>query len=398
MSVARLLGVAIAIALGGCTAILGLDQVSSIDRDNDSVPDALDNCPDDTNPDQSDFDHNGKGDVCDLCTDGGTDDADMDGIPDGCDGCIGRGEDLDGDHIDDGCDSCIGNGMDADHDNIDDACDDCVANGMDADHDSVDDGCDACVSQPSQVGVDDDGDGIENDCDPCPAGPQHDEDGDDVFDACDTCKAIRDPVQKDDDDDGVGNRCDPETGIVHYERMDPFVVLDPAWFEEGSPWTVLGDSVRLSSVGSSFRWLSPLRPEVSLATRMKFVPSPIMIGTPSAGLIAYSSVSSGAAVQAQCNVLAGGNVVATLVVNNTNVGYGFSSGGVTTTAFFDLTMEISDGKKLVRCIATEGANLPVIATVQINDNALLGSAWFPGLRVEAAEATFQYFDQIGAPP
>jgi hypothetical protein len=121
--------------LGGCTAILGLENVSSVDRDNDNVPDAVDNCPDDSNPDQSDFDRNGKGDACDLCTDGGADDVDNDGIPDGCDGCIGTGMDVDNDRIDDGCDACIGSGVDADDDNIDDACDACIGNGLDADHD-----------------------------------------------------------------------------------------------------------------------------------------------------------------------------------------------------------------------------------------------------------------------
>lgn len=380
------------VALGGCTALLGLEQVSSIDRDNDSVPDAIDNCPDASNPDQSDFDQNGKGDVCDLCTDGGADDIDGDGIPDGCDGCIGRGEDVDGDHIDDGCDQCIGNGMDADHDNIDDACDDCVANGMDADHDGIDDGCDVCVTQPA--GVDDDGDGIENFCDPCPAGSQHDEDGDGFFDACDTCKAIRDISQKDDDFDGVGNRCDPATNIVHYERMDPFTVLDPAWFEEGQVWTIAGESVRWNTIQPAYRWLSPLRADATIGTRMKFLPSPSLINNPEAGLIAYSSVSSSASLQATCKVLGGGNVVLTLVRDGMNIGADFSSAAVTTTMFFDLTMEITDTKNMIRCIASDGV-MDYVALISFD---LPGTVWFPGLRVEAGEATFQYFDQIGAPP
>ena len=35
-----------------------------IDRDEDGVPDGLDNCPDVANPDQSDADANGVGDAC----------------------------------------------------------------------------------------------------------------------------------------------------------------------------------------------------------------------------------------------------------------------------------------------------------------------------------------------
>jgi hypothetical protein len=391
----RAAGIVITIALSGCTSLLGLDQVSSIDRDNDSVPDVIDNCPDDTNPDQSDFDNNGKGDVCDLCTDGGADDKDADGIPDGCDGCIGRGEDLDGDHIDDGCDKCIGNGMDADHDNIDDACDECIANGMDADHDGTDDGCDACVTQPS--GVDNDGDGIENFCDPCPAGPQHDEDGDMFFDACDTCKAVRDTTQKDDDLDGVGNRCDPDGNLADYERMDPFTVLDPAWFEEGEPWTIVGESVRLSTLQSSYRWLSPLRGDATVSTRMKFVPSPSAVGNPQAGVMAYTSVSSTAMVQLRCDVLAGGNLALTLVVSGMNDGFDFSSSAVNVTMFYDLTMSINSSKKTVSCTASDGVT-DATAQISFTDNTMLSLVWFPGLRVESAEATFQYFDQIGAPP
>jgi hypothetical protein len=40
------------------------------DRDSDGLPDDLDNCPDDPNPDQADMDQDGEGDVCDTDLDG----------------------------------------------------------------------------------------------------------------------------------------------------------------------------------------------------------------------------------------------------------------------------------------------------------------------------------------
>ncbi|WP_428262479.1 OmpA family protein [Haliangium sp.] len=41
------------------------DDNPAADRDNDGVPDGIDNCPDNPNPDQSDVDGDGRGDVCD---------------------------------------------------------------------------------------------------------------------------------------------------------------------------------------------------------------------------------------------------------------------------------------------------------------------------------------------
>lgn len=47
------------------TKLGGLDDFGdNEDFDGDGVPDKIDNCPDDPNPDQKDLDENGKGDVC----------------------------------------------------------------------------------------------------------------------------------------------------------------------------------------------------------------------------------------------------------------------------------------------------------------------------------------------
>ena len=95
-------------------------SVSSTDNDSDDdgVPDNDDNCPNVSNADQTDSDHDGIGDACDTNTD------------------------TDGDGVDDGVDNCpnVSNAdqTDSDHDGIGDACD----TNTDTDGDGVDDGVD----------------------------------------------------------------------------------------------------------------------------------------------------------------------------------------------------------------------------------------------------------------
>lgn len=396
----------VAIACGACTAILGLDKVSSVDRDNDGVADATDNCPDDANPDQSDFDHNGAGDACDLCTDGGDQDVDHDGIPDGCDGCIGIGADVDHDNIDDGCDACIGNGTDADHDGIDDACDSCIGNGSDADHDGIDDACDSCVQKfvdtdmdgkddgcdpcvAFPVGLDSDGDGIENACDPCVNGRQHDEDGDGAFDACDNCAAVKSATQFDSDQDGVGDACDEDP--INHESFDAFDAQNPAWFVEGAGWTVANDKLHFAGFAPSYRWLDAVAVKFKIETRVRYTasPGPIFFNTGPA-LIAFSSQSSTAGTQLWCKIDLDGTLTATVI-----------EGGVTTTTASGKTLPVVtepvtlqmvgvDADKQLLCLARDVMNNEIKVAVSMPP----GLVWYAGLQMYRLSGDFSYFDEL----
>ena len=78
------------------------------DRDRDGVPDAVDNCPLDSNSDQEDQDGDGTGDICDM-------DDDNDSIPDTIDNCPVNPNMPQGDADQDG----TGNACDADTSGID---------------------------------------------------------------------------------------------------------------------------------------------------------------------------------------------------------------------------------------------------------------------------------------
>ena len=188
------------------------DATLAFDPDGDDIDSSIDNCPDDSNPNQEDYDGNGLGDVCDL-------DDDSDSIPDlldRCpmgemgwnsstevdvdgDGCRDLTEDLDddGDGVDDGADLCInnaatytgwlsnnGSGNSSNATDWDgDGCEDATGEDIDDDNDGVDDTSDICQYSShgwkSTPTTDEDSDGCED--------ISQDSDGDGTIDKFDQC-------------------------------------------------------------------------------------------------------------------------------------------------------------------------------------------------------------------
>ncbi|MBZ5713747.1 thrombospondin type 3 repeat-containing protein [Nannocystis pusilla] len=233
-------------------------QSCEMDVDRDGVMFHCDNAPDHFNPDQSDVDGDGFGDVLDRCPilpgDHPTADSDRDGIGNDCDLCprapanyndgdpnipekmkvrnIPQVEDSDHDGIGDACDNCVrtpncqgyGDGLDPFElgDPIDREAIDCQA---DVDGDHVGDACAGTMlpgaAGPVGIGPDDDfdQDGLTNDEDACPRQPvtpqacdgagdcplgagcrnglcgHADSDGDGIGDICDTCPWGKNPAQ-----------------------------------------------------------------------------------------------------------------------------------------------------------------------------------------------------------
>lgn len=91
----------------------GVIDACVTDSDGDGIPDAVDNAPDEQNPDQDDTDGDGIGDVSDNCPllfNPEQFDADGDGVGDGCDNCFYIANedqaDADGDGTGDACQAC----------------------------------------------------------------------------------------------------------------------------------------------------------------------------------------------------------------------------------------------------------------------------------------------------
>ena len=208
----------------------GLGDACDTDRDNDAVPDDLDNCINTANPDQADADNDGEGDACDGDPDG--DGLGPDSPANACwiDNCpsVFNPEQINSDYQSpDQCDAGTGDELgdlcdpDDDQDGVPDAEDNCpiIANSDQANHDgdNFGDACDA----------DNDNDGIDNPTDNCPLRPnvgQDDADYDEVGDVCDAdddndgvedeadnCPLTSNPGQVDTDGDGIGDLCEEDS-------------------------------------------------------------------------------------------------------------------------------------------------------------------------------------------
>jgi hypothetical protein len=204
------------------------------DTDEDGAGDPCDNCPETANPDQTDANADGIGDVCA--------DADEDGVVDGADNCarVPNPGQLDGDAdgVGDTCDNCPGTAnadqADADGDRVGDLCERPMI--ADLDLDSVPDADDNCVETPNFDQADEDDDGLGNVCDNCPVEPNFDQadmdmdgvgdacvdadsDGDGTPDAADVCPRVRDN-QSDRDEDGIGDACDNCREVANNDQVD----------------------------------------------------------------------------------------------------------------------------------------------------------------------------------
>ena len=174
-----------------------------------SYPKADDNCPNVSNPDQTDTDGDGVGDACDNCptvANADQKDTDGDGVGDACDNCPAKAN---------------SDQMDSDGDGLGDVCDNCpsVANPdqKDTDGDGIGDVCDNCPTIANRDQTDTDSDGRGDACD-------DDLDGDGIPNAQDNCPRVANPDQADSDHDGLGDVCDPDRVDAGWTQIWPRVL------------------------------------------------------------------------------------------------------------------------------------------------------------------------------
>jgi DNA-binding beta-propeller fold protein YncE len=211
------------------------------DPDADDWCSVYDNCPSVSNPEQSDLNQNGVGDICDQETCNGLDDDGNgqvdDGYPDDDDDtvadCLDRcpnEPDLDTDN--DGLANCLDGcpedpANDDDDDGICGSTDNCRitanASQSDKDADGVGDACDAeiCdgIDNDGDFGIDEgmtdsDDDDICDEVDTCPEDPLNDADQDGHCAADDNCAGVTNVVQEDSDDDRLGDACDFDSAVA----------------------------------------------------------------------------------------------------------------------------------------------------------------------------------------
>ena len=162
----------------------------TVDSDQDGVPDDLDNCPDDSNPDQLDSDGDGLGDVCDDCPD------DPLKSTAGICGCGTPDTDTDNDNTPDCNDGCPSDPL-----KIEPGICGCGTPDTDTDNDNTLDCNDGCPSDPLKIEAGICGCGVPD--------SDVDTDGDGVPDCIDAF--IEDPNEwEDTDQDGIGNNADPD--------------------------------------------------------------------------------------------------------------------------------------------------------------------------------------------
>ena len=183
----------------------GLIDEGFADTDGDGVADCIDNCIDTYNPNQTDVDENGIGDICETAVA----EEICDGIDNDNDGLIDEGfADTDGDGVADCIDNCINtynpNQIDVDENGIGDICE----------SPQLEDYCD---------GVDNDGDGLIDE-------GFFDTDGDGVADCIDNCLYTFNPDQADLDGNLIGDVCEYPDGSAG--RSANYLDVYPIPFKE----------------------------------------------------------------------------------------------------------------------------------------------------------------------